>query len=197
MVIVVIKWGDFMRLSTRSRYGTRLMLELALNFSKGTIFLKDIAEKEEISEKYLSHLVIPLKASGLISSSRGAHGGYMLAKAPSQITLKEIVQTLEGNISCVECVKNPSVCPRVSKCATRRIWEKLDKKISDELSSVTLKDLTNSQKEINSLLLWYFTNIRKVNGVKLIRILIKEKKPQIKVIGVEPTVGNKIIELVL
>jgi len=138
-----------MRLSTRARYGTRLMLELALNFNNGTIFLKDIAEKEEISEKYLSHLVIPLKSSGLISSSRGAHGGYQLTKSPSQITLKEIVQTLEGSISCVECVKNPSICPRVSKCATRGIWEKLDEKISDELSSVTLEDLANSQKKLN------------------------------------------------
>jgi len=138
-----------MRLSTRARYGTRLMLELALNFDQGTIFLKDIAEKEEISEKYLSHLIIPLKASGLISSSRGAHGGYKLAKSPSQITLKEIVQTLEGGISFVECVKNPSICSRVSKCATRGIWEKLDEKISDELNSITLEDLMNSQKEIN------------------------------------------------
>ncbi len=138
-----------MRLSTRARYGTRLMLVLALNFDRGTIFLKDIAEKEEISEKYLSHLVIPLKASGLISSSRGAHGGYQLAKAPSQITLKEIVKTLEGEISCVECVNNPSICSRVTKCATRGIWEKLDEKISDELSSITLEDLMNSQKELN------------------------------------------------
>lgn len=148
-MIVVIKRGDFMRLSTRARYGTRLMLELALNFKKGTVFLKDIAAREEISEKYLSHLVIPLRASGLISSSRGAHGGYRLAKSPSQITLKEIVQTLEGGISFVECVKNPSVCPRVSKCATRGIWEKLDKKISDALSSINLADLMNSQKEID------------------------------------------------
>ena len=138
-----------MRLSTRARYGTRLMLELALNFDKGTIFLKDIAKKEEISQKYLSHLIIPLRANGLISSSRGAHGGYKLAKSPSQITLKEIVQTLEGGISFVECVKNPSICSRVSKCATRGIWEKLDEKISDELNSITLEDLMNSQKEIN------------------------------------------------
>jgi len=138
-----------MRLSTRARYGTRLMLELALNFKKGTIFLKDIARKEEISEKYLSHLVIPLKASGLISSSRGAHGGYRLAKSPYQITIKEIVQVLEGSLSSVECVKNPSVCSRVSKCATRSIWEKLDEKISDVLNSVTLEDLVNLQKEIN------------------------------------------------
>ena len=96
-----------------------------------------------------SHLVIPLKAIGLISSSRGAHGGYKLAKPPSQITLKEIVQTLEGGISCVECVKNPSVCPRVSKCVTRGIWEKLDEVISDELNSITLEDLVNSQKKIS------------------------------------------------
>ena len=137
-----------MRLSTRARYGTRLMLELALNFDKGTIFLKDIAEREEISEKYLSQLVIPLRASGLISSSRGAHGGYRLAKSPSQITLKEIVQTLEGGINFVECVKNPSVCSRVSKCATRGIWERLDKKISDELTFVNLADLIKSQKGI-------------------------------------------------
>jgi len=89
------------------------VLELALNFDRGTIFLKDITKKEEIPEKYLSHLVIPLKTSGLIISFRGAHGGYRLAKSPSQITLKKVVETLEGSISFVECAKNPSVCPRV------------------------------------------------------------------------------------
>jgi len=138
-----------MRLSTRARYGTRFMLELALNFDQGNIFLKDIAKKEEISEKYLSQLVIPLKASGLISSSRGAHGGYRLAKPLSQITLKDIIQVLEGNLSLVECVKNPSVCSRVSKCVTRDIWEKLDETISGVLSSVTLEDLVNLQNKAN------------------------------------------------
>jgi Rrf2 family protein len=125
------------------------MLELALNFDQGNIFLKDIAKKEEISEKYLSQLVIPLKASGLISSSRGAHGGYRLAKPLSQITLKDIIQVLEGNLSLVECVKNPSVCSRVSKCVTRDIWEKLDETISGVLSSVTLEDLVNLQNKAN------------------------------------------------
>jgi Rrf2 family protein len=138
--------GGIMRLSTRSRYGVRLMLELALNYNKGNVFLKDVAKLEDISEKYLSHLVIPLKANGLISSSRGAHGGYRLAKPPSLITIKDIVQTLEGNLSPVECVKNPSVCKRVSGCVTREIWEMLDEKISDTLSSVTLKDLIKSKK---------------------------------------------------
>lgn len=140
-----------MRLSTRSRYGTRLMLELALHYKKGTVFLKDIAREEEISEKYLSHLVIPLKANGLISSSRGAHGGYRLAKSPSHITVKDIVQTLEGDLSPVECVKNPSICRRTSGCVTRDVWEKLDERISDTLSSITLKDLVKSQKGIHSI----------------------------------------------
>ncbi len=136
-----------MRLSTRSRYGTRLMLELALNYNKGNVLLKDVAREEDISEKYLSHLVIPLKANGLISSSRGAHGGYKLAKSPSRITIKDIVQTLEGNLSPVECIKNPSVCRRVTGCVTRDVWEMLDEKISDTLSSITLKDLIKQKSE--------------------------------------------------
>ena len=127
------------------------MLELALHYNKGTVFLKDIAREEEISEKYLSHLVIPLKANGLISSSRGAHGGYRLAKSPSHITVKDIVQTLEGDLSPVECVKNPSICRRTSGCVTRDVWEKLDERISDTLSSITLKDLVKSQKGIHSI----------------------------------------------
>jgi len=136
-----------MRLSTRSRYGVRLMLELALNYNSGYTFLKNIAKKEDISEKYLSQLVIPLKARGLIASSRGAHGGYRLAKEPSLITIKDIVQTLEGDISLVECVNNPSVCKRASGCVTRDVWEILDDKISDTLSSITLKDLLESHKK--------------------------------------------------
>jgi len=136
-----------MRLSTRSRYGVRLMLELALNYNKGYNFLKNIARKEDISEKYLSHLVIPLKARNLIVSSRGAHGGYRLAKSPSDITVKDIVQTLEGDISLVECVNNPSVCKRIASCVTRDVWEILDEKISETLSSITLKDLLESHKK--------------------------------------------------
>jgi len=134
-----------MRLSTRARYGVRLMLELALNYNKGNTLLKNIAKKEGISEKYLSHLVIPLKARGLIVSSRGAHGGYRLAKLPSDINLKSVVQTLEGGLSLVECVDNPSICGRVSNCPTRTVWEILDKKISDTLSLITLEDLISFQ----------------------------------------------------
>ncbi len=127
-----------MKLSTRARYGMRMMLALAANYGKGSMYLKDIAEAEEISEKYLSLLVIPLKQAGLIHSIRGAYGGYILAKAPSQINLGEIVKVLEGGCI-VDCLKDPSVCHRFAVCTSRDIWAFLDEKISEVLRSITLE----------------------------------------------------------
>ena len=101
-----------MKLSTRGRYGVRLMLDLALHYGEGPIFLKDIAERQGISEKYLWQLINPLKTTGLINSQRGAHGGYVLGKAPERISLKEILQILEGSLCLVDCVDNPSFCER-------------------------------------------------------------------------------------
>lgn len=138
-----------MKLSTRSRYGLRLMLALARNYGKGNTFLKDIAREEEISEKYLSIIIIPLKGIGLVNSVRGSSGGYTLAKAPSQITLKNIVDVFEGDCL-VDCVKNPRACPRVNTCATRDIWTLLGGKISEILNSITLEQLVamnNEKKE--------------------------------------------------
>lgn len=135
-----------MKLSTRSRYGLRLMLALARNYGKGNTFLKDIAHEEEISEKYLSLIIIPLKGIGLINSVRGASGGYTLAKEPSQITLKDIVDVLEGDCL-VDCLKDPNACSRVSTCASHDIWAMLGGKISEVLSSVTLEQLVLMNKE--------------------------------------------------
>lgn len=135
-----------MRISTKGRYGARLMLELALYYGKGPVLLKDIAKREEMSEGYLEHLLPPLKAAGLVNSSRGAHGGYTLAKTPSEITLREVVQALEGPLSPAECVNTPNVCQRVQSCVTRDIWKKLGEKISQTLESVTLKDMVEMQK---------------------------------------------------
>lgn len=135
-----------MRISTKGRYGARLMLELALYYGKGPVLLKDIAKREEISEGYLEHLLPSLKAAGLVNSSRGAHGGYTLAKTPSKITLREVVQALEGPLSPAECVDTPNVCQRVRSCVTRDIWKKLGEKISQTLESVTLKDMVEMQK---------------------------------------------------
>jgi Rrf2 family protein len=136
-----------MKLSTRARYGVRLMVALAFNYDKGPVFLKDVAKGENISEKYLSLIIIPLRRIGLVNSIRGAHGGYLLAKDPSQITMKEIIDVLEGDCSLVDCVRNPSACPRVSICASHDIWEIIGGKISETLNSVTLDMLVKMNQE--------------------------------------------------
>jgi len=138
------------KLSTRSRYGVRLMFELALNYGKGSILLKDIAKNQEISEKYLSKLIIPLRNAGLVNSIRGAHGGYVIARKPDKISIKEIVETLEGNITLVECVKNALICARSSYCPTRDVWCKLDNEISKTLKSISLQDVVKDHQEKNS-----------------------------------------------
>ena len=143
-----------MKLSTRTRYGVRLMVVLAHNYGKGPVFLKDIAKGENISEKYLSLIIIPLRGVNLVNSVRGAHGGYKLSKEPSQITLKEIVDVLEGDCSLVECVKNPSTCERSPICATHDVWAMIGEKISETLRSVTLDQLVkmNQDKTNNTLM---------------------------------------------
>ena len=123
------------------------MVALALNYGKDPVFLKDIAKGENISEKYLSLIIIPLRGVGLVNSIRGAHGGYNLAKEPSLITLKEIVDVLEGDCSLVDCVKNPSSCSRVPICASHDIWAIIGEKISETLSSITLEKLVKMNQE--------------------------------------------------
>ena len=136
-----------MKLSTKGRYGARLMLDLALHFGKRPVLLKDVAERQEISEKYLGHLIPPLKAAGLINSSRGAHGGYILARSPEDITLGEIIQAVEGSLSLVECVATPGVCHRVGFCVTRDIWNQMGEKMAEVLESITLQDMAQRQQQ--------------------------------------------------
>jgi len=123
------------------------MVALAQNYGKDPVFLKDIAKGENISEKYLSLIIIPLRGVNLVNSVRGAHGGYNLSKEPSQINLKEIVDVLEGECSLVECVKNPSSCERTTICATHDVWAMIGEKISETLSSITLDRLAKNNQE--------------------------------------------------
>ncbi len=134
------------RISTKGRYGTRAMLELALNHGRGLILLKDIAERQEISIGYLEQIIPSLKAAGLVNSSRGAHGGYTLAKSPADITLKEIISALEGPVSLVECIKDPETCNRTDFCITRDVWTELSEKMDEFLVSVTLKQLVEKHR---------------------------------------------------
>ncbi len=134
------------RISTKGRYGTRLMLELALNYGEGIMLLKDIAKNQDISVGYLEQIIPNLKAAGLINSSRGAHGGYALARPPEEINLKEIVEALEGPLSLIECVNSPETCDRVKICVTRDIWGELGEKLDSTLESKTLYDLVGKHR---------------------------------------------------
>lgn len=136
-----------MKLSTKSRYGVRFMTALACEYGTKSLFLKDIANGEGISGKYLSLIVIPLRAAGLIRSLRGAHGGYSLAKDPKDVTLCDVVEALEGETCLVHCVKNPSTCDRINICPTREIWSSLGNKIRETMQQVTLAELAELKKD--------------------------------------------------
>jgi Rrf2 family protein len=135
-----------MKLSTRGRYGVRLMFDLALHYGEGPIFLKDIAERQAISAKYLWQLINPLKTTRLITSTRGAHGGYVLGRAPDNICLKEILDVLEGSLCLVDCVDNASICDRAPTCVARDIWEEASKGMRQTLENTTLADMVKRQK---------------------------------------------------
>lgn len=136
-----------MKLSTRGRYGVRLMLDLALHYGEGPILLRDIAERQEISEKYLWQLINPLKTTGLVNSLRGAHGGYVLGKPPEAISIKAILQVLEGPLCLVDCVDNPALCERSLSCICRDIWGEASKNMQQTLEDTTLAAMVERQKE--------------------------------------------------
>lgn len=141
-----------MKISTRGQYGVRAMVELALNYGRGPMSLKDIAERQGLSEHYLEQLLGALRKAGLVSSVRGAYGGYELNKSPEDILVGDIVRVLEGPIAPVECVSDTreQVCSRIDSCVTHLLWEMLKDAIEDVLDSVTLKDLCVKAKEMQS-----------------------------------------------
>jgi Rrf2 family protein len=123
------------------------MLELALRYGEGPILLKEIADRQGISEKYLWQLINPLKITGLVNSQRGAHGGYVLGKAPEAISLKEILQILEGSLCLVDCVDDPALCERSSSCISRDIWGEASKEMQRSLEDTTLAVMVERQRE--------------------------------------------------
>ena len=136
-----------MRISTRTRYGLRLMVNLAVNYSRGYAFLKNVAKTEGISEKYLSLIVIPLKTAGLLTTIRGVHGGYILSKHPSKISVKDVVEILEGDLNLVECSKDETYCKKSKNCVTQDIWAGLSEKMGDFLNSFNLEELADIQEK--------------------------------------------------
>ena len=135
-----------MKLSTKGRYGTRALLELALHQGEGPVLLRDIAERQQISLSYLEHLITPLVAGGIVRSIRGVRGGVLLARPPEEIKLSEVIQLLEGSVAPVECINNPGICSRSAFCVTRDVWGELEKAMSRVLESTTLQDLAERQR---------------------------------------------------
>jgi len=136
-----------MKLSTKGQYATRAMLDLALHFGEGPIMVKDISRREEISERYLEQLLTPLKRAGLVRSIRGAHGGFTLAKPPSEISLIDIIHIMEGSTAPAECVDDAQICSRSGSCVTRGVWAEMKKATDTVLESVTLQDLLQRRQE--------------------------------------------------
>jgi Rrf2 family cysteine metabolism transcriptional repressor len=143
------------RISTKGRYGTRFMLELATHYGNGPLLLKDIARRQEISEGYLQHIVDALKGAGLVLSSRVGHGGYTLAKSPDRISLHDILGILEGSINLVECIDNDDVCDRSTSCVVRDVWKDVSETLSHSLERITLQQMVSMKKERDGSTLLY------------------------------------------
>lgn len=127
-----------MKLSTRSRYGTRLMLNLARHYGEGPVQIGEIAAQEAISIKYLEQLIIPLKKGGFIKSVRGPKGGHELAVPPEKISIGQLVRVLEGGIDLSDCIENPDQCAWSQTCPTRGIWKEATDAMYDTLDAATL-----------------------------------------------------------
>lgn len=130
-----------MKISTRGRYGLRALVGLAMYQDDKAIPLRKIAEREKISEQYLEQLFASLRKAGVVSSVRGAHGGYLLNKEPEEITAGDVIRILEGPISPVDCVMDSYKCEQVNSCVTHDLWNILSEQIGELLDSYTIADL--------------------------------------------------------
>lgn len=138
-----------MKISTKGRYALRLMLDIALDHSGEPVRIKDIAARQEISEKYLEQIISVLNKAGLVKSIRGSQGGYLLTREPDKYTAGMILRVTEGPLSPVTCLDDEvNVCERRSFCATLRLWQMLNTAICDVVDKVTLADLMEWQMQM-------------------------------------------------
>jgi Rrf2 family protein len=141
-----------MRLTTRSRYGTRLILDLAVNAREGPVPLGDVAKRQNISLKYLEQLIRKLKKAGLVRSQRGPFGGHMLAKSPKQITVGDIVRTLEESTAITDCAEQDEklcgICNLAGDCLSRWVWIEASKAMFGRLDEITVEGLITSRRGV-------------------------------------------------
>lgn len=135
-----------MKISTKGRYGLRILLDLATHQNKGPVNLGDISARQGISEKYLWQVINLAKAAGLITSSRGPKGGYAIARPSDQITILEIVAALEGPVVLVDCLDKSESCQQTSACVTREVWARIEDSMKKTMAAITLQDLVEMQQ---------------------------------------------------
>lgn len=145
-----------MKLSTKGRYGVRAVVELAANYGGAPVSIKTISKRQNLSEYYLEQLFSPLRRANVIRSIRGAQGGYVLCKHPSEITVGDIMTILEGPIEVADCIDGFK-CDSEECCATKSVWEKIKKSIDDVMNSITLQDIVDDYNDI----------LKKQNGIKI------------------------------
>jgi len=130
-----------MKLSTRSRYGTRILVDLARHNGQGPVQIGEISKRQDISVKYLEQLIRPLKQADLVTSVRGPKGGHLLTKNPDEITLGQIVRLFEGQTDLVECISHPEKCAMSDDCQVRLAWQDATRVLYEKLDAITIADL--------------------------------------------------------
>lgn len=130
-----------MKLSTRSRYSVRILLELARNTSGEPLQVSEISRRQDIPAKYIEQLIRTLKGADLVTSSRGPKGGHFIAKDPASITLGDIVRLFEGQSELVECISAPEICKKAEECRVRLAWKEATTALFEKLDRVTIADL--------------------------------------------------------
>ncbi len=142
-----------MKLSTKGTYGLRAMIDLAIYGGEGQISIKNISERQNISENYLEQIIAVLKKSGFVKSSRGAQGGYSLNKQTIEISVGDILRVLEGDLNPVDCivVNEDKQCFESESCVTKFVWKKISDSINEVVDNITLEDLVNEQKRIDQI----------------------------------------------
>ena len=137
-----------MKISTKGRYALRLMIDIALHDSQGPVRIKDVATRQQISDKYLEQIVSSLNKAGFVKSLRGPQGGYRLTKKPREYTAGMILRLIEGSLAPVSCLDEPvNHCPRYNICATMTLWERMYNAVNEVIDNITLADLVKWQKE--------------------------------------------------
>ena len=142
--------GRPVKLSTRGRYGIHAMFDLAQNGAAGPVPIKAIAERQLIPEAYLEQLIAVLRRDDLVRSVRGAQGGYQLSREPDEITVGDVLRSMEGDLALADCLLEEDACDRACRCPTRVVWQKLHDGLNRIVDSISLQDMLNDHQRLSA-----------------------------------------------